>query len=59
MDNYAVSEIAQALRVACNIYEEDIFIEEIRDVVRDELETTILGLIKSLRISAFHASEKK
>jgi hypothetical protein len=59
MDNYAVAEISQALGIACSIYENDNFIEETRDVVREELETTILGLIKSLRISAFHASEKK
>jgi hypothetical protein len=29
------------------------------DEMKEELEITILGLIKSLRIAAFHSSEKR
>jgi len=52
--NHPVGEIADALSISINIY------AQLPDgEMRDEIETTIFGLIKSLRISAFHSSEKR
>jgi len=48
-------EIAEALSTAFNLYESINYSDE----MKEELEITILGLIKSLRISAFHSSEKR
>jgi len=53
--NYPVGEIAEALSIAVSLYESIDYSDE----MREELEITILGLIKSLRISAFHSSEKR
>ena len=53
--NYPVGEIAEALSIAVSLYESIDYNNE----MREELEITILGLIKSLRISAFHSSEKR
>jgi hypothetical protein len=53
--NYPVGEIAEALNIAVSLYESIDYNNE----MREELEITILGLIKSLRISAFHSSEKR
>jgi len=53
--NYPVREIAEALNIAVSLYESIDYNNE----MREELEITILGLIKSLRISAFHSSEKR
>jgi hypothetical protein len=53
--NYPVGEIAEALNIAVSLYESIDYSDE----MREELEITILGLIKSLRISAFHSSEKR
>jgi hypothetical protein len=52
--NHPVGEIADALSIAVGLY--DILPD---GEMREELETTIFGLIKSLRISAFHSSEKR
>ena len=41
-----------------SIRNEDIRIDY-NDEMKEELEITILGLIKSLRIAAFHSSEKR
>ena len=54
-DKYPVMEIAEALSTAVNLYEGINYSDE----MKEELEITILGLIKSLRISAFHSSEKR
>jgi hypothetical protein len=54
-NNYPVGEIAEALSIAVGLYESIDYSDE----MREELEITILGLIKSLRISAFHSSEKR
>lgn len=54
-DKYQVMEIAEALSTAVNLYESINYSDE----MKEELEITILGLIKSLRISAFHSSEKR
>ena len=54
-NNYPVGEIAEALSIAVSLYESIDYSDE----MREELEITILGLIKSLRISAFHSSEKR
>ena len=54
-DKYPVMEIAEALRTAVNLNESINYSDE----MKEELEITILGLIKSLRISAFHSSEKR
>jgi hypothetical protein len=53
--NYPVGEIAKALNIAVSLYESIDYSDE----MREELEITILGLIKSLRIAAFHGSEKE
>tara|TARA_R110002012_G_scaffold28758_1_gene89905 strand:- start:3299 stop:3493 length:195 start_codon:yes stop_codon:yes gene_type:complete len=53
-NKYPVMEIAEALNTAINLYENINYSEE----MKEELEITILGLIKSLRIAAFHSSEK-
>ena len=53
--NYPVGEIAEALNIAVSLYESIDYNNE----MREELEITILGLIKSLRISAIHSSEKR
>lgn len=54
MNNHPVGEIADALNISIHLY------NDMPDgEMRDELETTIFGLIKSLRISAFHSSEKR
>jgi hypothetical protein len=52
--NYPVGEIAEALSIAIGLYESASYNNE----MKEELEITILGLIKSLRIAAFHSSEK-
>ena len=54
-NNYPVEEIAKALNIAVSLYESIDYSDE----MKEELEITILGLIKSLRISAFHSSEKR
>ncbi len=54
-NNYPVMEIADALNTAVQLYESIDYSDE----MKEELEITILGLIKSLRISAFHSSEKR
>jgi len=54
-NSYPVGEIAEALSIAVSLYESIDYSDE----MREELEITILGLIKSLRISAFHSSEKR
>lgn len=54
-NNYPVMEIAEALNIAIGLYES----VNCSDEMKEELEITILGLIKSLRISAFHSSEKR
>ena len=54
-DKYQVMEIEEALSTAVNLYESINYSDE----MKEELEITILGLIKSLRISAFHSSEKR
>ena len=52
--NHPVGEIADALSISMNLY------AQLPDgEMRDEVEITIFGLIKSLRISAFHSSEKR
>ncbi len=56
---YPVGDIARALKTAMELYQKIEYQDDFEDTVRDELETTILGLIKSLRISAFHSSEKR
>jgi len=53
-NKYPVMEIAEALNIAVNLYESIDYNSE----MKEELEITILGLIKSLRIAAFHSSEK-
>jgi len=53
--NYPVGEIAEALSIAVSLYENINY----NDEMKEELEITILGLIKSLRIAAFHSSEKQ
>lgn len=45
-DKYPVMEIAEALSTAVNLYESINYSDE----MKEELEITILGLIKSLRI---------
>lgn len=57
--NYPVREIAEALNIAVSLYESIDTENLYSDEMREELEITILGLIKSLRISAFHSSEKR
>ena len=54
-NNYPVGEIAEALSIAVSLYESI----DYNDEMKEELEITILGLIKSLRIAAFHSSEKR
>lgn len=56
---YPVGDIARALKISTEIYGNLTFEDEFDDNVREELEITILGLIKSLRISAFYSSEKR
>ncbi len=56
---YPVGDIARALKTSMDLYKSIEYEDEFEENVRDELEITILGLIKSLRISAFHSSEKK
>ena len=58
-NNYPVGEIAEALNIAVSIYESIDTESLYSDEIKEELEITILGLIKSLRISAFHSSEKR
>jgi|TARA_R110002167_G_scaffold146738_1_gene338300 hypothetical protein len=58
-NNYPVGEIAEALNIAVSIYESIDTESLYSDEMKEELEITILGLIKSLRISAFHSSEKR
>jgi len=57
--NYPVGDISKALRVSMDIYTTIDYQDDFEDEVRKELETTIIGLIKSLRIAAFHSSEKR
>tara|TARA_B110000285_G_scaffold29688_1_gene30157 strand:- start:1362 stop:1535 length:174 start_codon:yes stop_codon:yes gene_type:complete len=54
-NRYPVGEIAEALSIAVSLYESI----DYNDEMKEELEITILGLIKSLRIAAFHSSEKR
>ena len=54
-DKYPDMEIAEAQSTAVNLYESINYSDE----MKEELEITILGLITSLRISAFHSSEKR
>jgi|TARA_R110000822_G_scaffold76499_7_gene183941 hypothetical protein len=54
-NSYPVGEIAEALSIAVSLYESI----DYNDEMKEELEITILGLIKSLRIAAFHSSEKR
>lgn len=56
---YPVGDIARALKASMDLYKGIEYEDEFEESVRDELEITILGLIKSLRISAFHSSEKR
>ena len=56
---YPVGDIARALKVSMELYKTIEYQDDFEDTLRDELETTILGLVKSLRISAFHSSEKR
>lgn len=58
-NGYPVGDIARALKVATDLYGGLSYEDDFDESVRDELEITILGLIKSLRISAFHSSEKR
>lgn len=54
VNKYPVGDIAQALVDAVALYNSI----DYHDEFADELEITVLGLIKSLRIAAFHSSEK-
>ena len=56
---YPVGDIARALKTSMDLYKSIDYQDDFEDNVREELEITILGLIKSLRISAFHSSEKR
>lgn len=55
---YPIQEISQALETSINLLHDLNLDEPFDSTVREELETTVLGLIKSLRISAFRSSEK-
>ena len=55
MKDYKIQEIANALETAVDAMGDIALTED----AQAELDITILGLIKSLRIAAFNASEKK
>jgi len=56
--SYPVGDIARALKTSMDVYSSIQYEDDFEDNVRAELEITIIGLIKSLRIAAFNSSEK-
>jgi len=60
--NYPVWGIARALKISVDVYDKLDSLDypsTFEETAKEEVEITILGLIKSLRISAFNSSEKQ
>lgn len=57
--SYPVGDISRALKTSMDVYNDIQYDDDFDESVRVELEITILGLIKSLRIAAFNSSEKQ